>query len=1356
MMSDKKRLMGYYSTDNKNSLLYDLKRLFKDLYSFARNLISHPKPCQIRVTQYSQRKMGSVPILLTFLTIILVFISFALYLPKAQSSGIFLNQTDWSGGAREGMVATESDWLNYDSADAEIDVSQAGDITLALIEGLFEDTTSDHFKEGTLDETLVISDGGISLSHPVRLNEYTVGALANISVTASSAEGSGPWTISFNNRPNLSRIFKSDKFKDASGKSFKILSVSDAKDTIVVIDSEGSLSAPAPGSGTVGRWFSSLTAWEDARDGSGDADITASGRNAIERALCYYDGEPDTSNLMIDGWTTDAAHYIEIYVPASERHTGRWTSSAYTLSTTAKAPNIFVREDHTRIHGLQIESKATDSHYAISLIGEDIQIARNIIKGTNDDSLQNWNLGILIANQSTAKIYNNIIYHLKSANARGRGIVGGGAESTIYVYNNTIYGCDIGIDQGAGGLLVARNNISYNNGNNYHGTFDPASRGNLSGPRERGAPGLNPRDGAFVDFIDEDAQDFHLNALDSTAKDGGADLSLDAYIAFTRDIDGEARAGKWDIGADEAGLSAVVTHSIGTNGRDFATLQAWEDARDGDLTKRHIFRVSKSSGAFTDGETVTNDSGASGVYVKERDEPGAGERFMTLDDISGTFTTGNVMSGAISGSSATLDAALAVSGVIERGEAHADDVFTDGVVIKGSTTNADHYMILTAARRSRHTGRAGTGVIIDMQGKKAGAITVDDDYARVEGLEVTGWAGAYAAVQVNSGAKDVVVLYNILHDNDSDGTKTGETPVAIDLSNDTGLMRAANNIIYNISNKNGRKGAGIVALTSTATKIEGNIIYNAAGAGIDTTLSSAVIVENNAAVGNGRDFTGKYAVSSAHNISSDETAPGARALTNKTVADIAFVSTADGAEDFRTMIGSAAREITTALSLDGSDAAIARLARYAQAPHAGDDAWFPNFAQGYNKAGAFTSRAYDTQARPFYKTLIWGADVPAGSSLVIRVRSGNQPKMIDEIEWKDCPILLTNEHMDIERLSSVTDGARYVQYRAEFISDDGDVTPTFEDVSVTYEGYPLDAKELISSAFNTGMKKNMIARLIWEETVHEGTDGVGIQMRSAPDNKGVPGVWSDWLGPKGESDLYIDVSGSEKINALHQDGLNDQWVQYKVRLFTSGLSVSLISDITIDFSDSSVEGPTLVVPVPEPEPESTVDDTEEYTDQEKSAIVKAVDKIARASKKTGEEGYGMLIKIGDRASPDPEDENILYKDGDVIIVKPEDHLWGAMEKVEFLIVNINSLPDRAKKMDRVKRRLTGTRDRHGRWEKKVMRRRSYKLDLSKLGVDYEKISDMPLAKREFLADTLKGKILSSTVIKYKAKKNAKK
>ncbi|MCK5178485.1 MAG: DUF2341 domain-containing protein, partial [Candidatus Omnitrophica bacterium] len=56
-------------------------------------------------------------------------------------------------------------------------------------------------------------------------------------------------------------------------------------------------------------------------------------------------------------------------------------------------------------------------------------------------------------------------------------------------------------------------------------------------------------------FVDEANDDFHLASNDTGAKDLGTDLTSDANLAFSDDIDGDTRPvtpGTWDIGADES------------------------------------------------------------------------------------------------------------------------------------------------------------------------------------------------------------------------------------------------------------------------------------------------------------------------------------------------------------------------------------------------------------------------------------------------------------------------------------------------------------------------------------------------------------------------------------------------------------------------------------------------------------------------------------------------------------------------------------------------------------------------------------------------------------------------------------
>ncbi|MCK5081627.1 MAG: hypothetical protein KAR31_01850, partial [Candidatus Omnitrophica bacterium] len=62
-------------------------------------------------------------------------------------------------------------------------------------------------------------------------------------------------------------------------------------------------------------------------------------------------------------------------------------------------------------------------------------------------------------------------------------------------------------------------------------------------------------------FVDEANDDFHLASNDTGAKDLGTDLTSDANLAFSDDIDGDTRPvapGTWDIGADETDPDTTV------------------------------------------------------------------------------------------------------------------------------------------------------------------------------------------------------------------------------------------------------------------------------------------------------------------------------------------------------------------------------------------------------------------------------------------------------------------------------------------------------------------------------------------------------------------------------------------------------------------------------------------------------------------------------------------------------------------------------------------------------------------------------------------------------------------------------
>lgn len=103
---------------------------------------------------------------------------------------------------------------------------------------------------------------------------------------------------------------------------------------------------------------------------------------------------------------------------------------------------------------------------------------------------------------------------------------------------------------------------------------------------------------------------------------------------------------------------------------------------------------------------------------------------------------------------------------------------------------------------------------------------------------------------------------------------------------------------------------------------------------------------------------------------------------------------------------------------------------------------------------------------------------------------------------------------------------------------------------------------LTSSAFNTEAS-SAIQVIEWTETIPSLNESVSLEVSSAPDSGGSPGVWSSWYGESGVASMFTNASGT----LISTDLNNDQWIRYRVTLSGDGNDTPVVGDITINYKD---------------------------------------------------------------------------------------------------------------------------------------------------------------------------------------------
>jgi hypothetical protein len=184
---------------------------------------------------------------------------------------------------------------------------------------------------------------------------------------------------------------------------------------------------------------------------------------------------------------------------------------------------------------------------------------------------------------------------------------------------------------------------------------------------------------------------------------------------------------------------------------------------------------------------------------------------------------------------------------LEVGVAYNDGPFSSRLIIDGSLTDAEHYMMLTVAEGHRHRGVTGTGVVIDAGGGVSGElIAVKDPYTRIEWFELTNFKNGNKGIDFDNfpefhHADNSTVSNLLIHDFDCGNVNS---PL---------YVRSNNITIRNTVITDGTR-AGIRIIYGSAT-IENCTIFRMFGDGVRQLTGTDVAIRNTISLGNdSQDF----------------------------------------------------------------------------------------------------------------------------------------------------------------------------------------------------------------------------------------------------------------------------------------------------------------------------------------------------------------------------------------------------------------------------------------------------------------------------------------------------------------------
>ena len=120
-------------------------------------------------------------------------------------------------------------------------------------------------------------------------------------------------------------------------------------------------------------------------DANVNVTLSSTGDSPIVGIACY--SMSDTTAVTIDGSTTNATNYMNIYTPTSERHDGKWNTGKYNL-TVSTARALGLSDGYIRVDGLQISVSGNAFYYAIQGTVGDCLVTSCICRASASDLLK--------------------------------------------------------------------------------------------------------------------------------------------------------------------------------------------------------------------------------------------------------------------------------------------------------------------------------------------------------------------------------------------------------------------------------------------------------------------------------------------------------------------------------------------------------------------------------------------------------------------------------------------------------------------------------------------------------------------------------------------------------------------------------------------------------------------------------------------------------------------------------------------------------------------------------------------------------------------------------------------------------